>query len=101
MQNYGYDSFIRISVSTSAALRKFSVSVQLPPYITIYGNYTIRYLQLIIDDTALIVDYNKYQFTTITIYAASSFSFNVGKDISLLNMNTFYGISQYYFYNCQ
>lgn len=101
MINFGYDYYCRLSTTASSATNKVTTTVSLPPYIMSYGDYTIRYLQMTMDQTALLNDYPKYKFSSITIYYASSFSYYLTYDMALPNMNTFGGISQYHFYNNQ
>ena len=101
MVNYGYDYYILLSFQYSSVTKIAALTVYLPPYVINYGNYRIRYVQLIIDRTALLKDYPKYQFWSISMYQSSSFSYGMPNDITVTDMNKFGGISQYFFYNCQ
>lgn len=57
-----YDYYLRLSLTYSTATKIVAVTVNLPTYVTLYGDYRIRYIQLLMDKTALMANYPQYKF---------------------------------------
>lgn len=58
----GYNYYLKLSLTYSPATKIVATTVNMPTYITNFGNYRIRYIQLLMDKTALTANYSHYKF---------------------------------------
>lgn len=75
MVSFGYDYWVQFNYVRSNAYKNFTITVDLPPFVLSYGNYSVKYLIVSIAKTALANDYPKYRFRAL-MAGSSSLSYH-------------------------
>lgn len=99
LKNAGYDYYLFLNGTLQSATNTLNISIDIPNYI-LDNQYMIKYLIVLIDNTAIARDYPRYRFSTSSSTSNTDrFSINTPTTSNSINSNAIYGISQYCFYN--
>jgi hypothetical protein len=102
MLNSNFDYYIGLNYAGSSSYKNFTIYLDLPSYVVNYGNYSIKYLIVVMDKTAISQDYPKYHFRALMTKMVVVSSSNNGRipftglpDPNNRDNNYIMGITQY------
>jgi hypothetical protein len=102
MVNVDYDYYIGLNYIGDTTYKNFTISLSLPSYVISYANYSIKYLIVVMDRTAISNDFPKYRFrgqmATFTSSSSSGnnqMTFTGLSDTNIRDNNYIMGLTQY------
>jgi hypothetical protein len=101
MVSHGSKYWMELGISHSNITLTYTATMSLPFYIRNFGNYSAKYLIIIMDKTALANDFPKYHFRALMVLTTSTnyITFNSLPDPNNIDNNFIFGLTGYYFYN--